>query len=491
MVKVDQEMDLNALDSGYGHRQVSAYYPSRAVRLATPRKAAALKGLLFFFFIASRALHPMIIDMSKVNGKMLYAKNSPVVMKAVVTIVLMNTVSFLGGGTRGVRQCWQPRCLAVFGLIGSVYALGDFLEMLSMSKLSGGVYQVLLQTKLLTTALLCWWLKGSGQTSLQWHVLLLMFVATSCFVIVDEGSSASGSASGGVPLVAMMCVLLKVAVSCYCAVLSEKYLKVFSDMPLPAKISGLATTWAMMSFVFCRFEPEVRKNGFFANWDSMTWVVTASFAIKTISTMYLLQALDSVQKNIGEALAVIVIYSGQVLLPSVDKAFDLSVFLLAILVVGLVKTYLVAPVVPKKKILTSRPRPSDRKLVSLHEGSKHLQDMGVDSLLCEVADVLPAGVFYGMLGGMYPVCGTTSASNPHNCELTFLAHPPWSPQVSQDAFGATADIASCMPSQSLTVLGHVRDADPGELMDADRCKQDVEKARVHLAEVFSEGISGP
>jgi len=366
MGKVDLDVDLNAVDCDC--------FPSPTVPLAALRKAAALKGALFLFFIATRAVHPMLIDMSKVNGKMLYAKNAPVVMNKLLTVLLMNVVAFLGGGTQGLCQCWQPRCLAVFGLIGTIYALGDFLEMLSMAKLSGGVYQVLLQTKLLTTALLCWWLKGSGQTSLQWHVLLLMFVATSCFVIVDEGSSASGADSGRLPLGAMLCVLLKVGVSCYCAVLSEKYLKAFSDVSLPAKISGLSTTWAMMSFVLFCFEPEVKNNGFFANWDSMTWLVTASFVVKTVSTMYLLQALDSVQKNIGEALAVIVIYVAQVLLPSVDKAFDLSVFLLAIMVVGGVKTYLLVPAVPKEKIQTAHPMPGDVKLVSLnhrpltHEG---------------------------------------------------------------------------------------------------------------------------
>mmetsp|Transcript_49363 Transcript_49363/g.158885 ORF Transcript_49363/g.158885 Transcript_49363/m.158885 type:complete len:141 (+) Transcript_49363:89-511(+) len=100
--------------------------------VAAPRKAAALKGALFLFFIATRALHPMLIDMSKVDGKMLYAKNAPVVMNKVLTVLLMNLVAFLGGGTQGVRQCWQPRCMAVFGLIGTIYALGDFLEMLSM-----------------------------------------------------------------------------------------------------------------------------------------------------------------------------------------------------------------------------------------------------------------------------------------------------------------------------------------------------------------------
>ena len=35
---------------------------------------------IFIIFVLSRALHPMVIDYSKVDGKMLYSKNSPAIM---------------------------------------------------------------------------------------------------------------------------------------------------------------------------------------------------------------------------------------------------------------------------------------------------------------------------------------------------------------------------------------------------------------------------
>mmetsp|Transcript_10057 Transcript_10057/g.22213 ORF Transcript_10057/g.22213 Transcript_10057/m.22213 type:complete len:379 (+) Transcript_10057:165-1301(+) len=323
---------------------ISANFPPRNVAKEAPKKAEAMKFALFLFFISTRAIHPMLIDLSKVDGQILYAKNTPVAMNKVMTIFLMNGCAFLFGGVEGLKQCWQPKTMLVFGMIGTVYAMGDFLEMMSMSKLSGGVYQVLLQTKLLITAVMLRYLKGTRQSSLQWHVLFAMFLAMSAFVLVDQATSSGGGAGGGsLPVIGLLCVCLKVAVSCFCAVLSDKYLKAFSNMPLFAKISGLATTWATASLIFASFEPQVQEHGFFHGWTTGTCLVAMSFTIKTVSTMYLLQALDSIQKNIGEALAVIVIYIAGVAVPALGKSFDLSVFLLAILVVALVKTYLISP----------------------------------------------------------------------------------------------------------------------------------------------------
>ena len=39
---------------------------------------------IFIVFVLSRALHPMVIDYSKVDGKMLYSKNSPAIMSRLV-----------------------------------------------------------------------------------------------------------------------------------------------------------------------------------------------------------------------------------------------------------------------------------------------------------------------------------------------------------------------------------------------------------------------
>merc|ERR1711920_271197 len=281
--------------------------------------------------------------------------------------------------------------------------------------------------------------------------------------------------------------MLKVAVSCYCAVLSEKYLKAFSDMPLYAKISGLATTWAMASLLMSSMEPQVKREGFFAHWDGVTCLVALSFTVKTISTMYLLQALDSLQKNIGEALAVIVIYVSQVTLPGLGKSFEPSVFLLAVLVVGLVKTYLISPKVgaPKTKKQPLHAPARDMKLVSLDsKGTTLMQNIGIDTMMCEVAEALPSGVFYGMLGGVHPVCGNTHPSSPNHCELMLLSHPPVTPKdvdASKGVVGSAAEKAApFLPSQSLTVLGHVRGPLPRETISAAQCMNDVEQARSHL-----------
>jgi len=429
---------------------------------------------LFAFFVATRALHPLLIDASKEGGKILYAKNSPIFLNKFLTIVLMNLVAFCGNGLAGVRECWQPKCLAIFGMIGAMYALGDTLEMLSMSSLSGGVYQTLLQTKLLITALLVWWLKGTRQTALQWHVLIALFVSTSAFVLVDMGSADGGGSASSVPIGAVLCTLLKVAVSCYCAVLSEKYLKAYKNMSLPAKINCLSTTWMFASLLTCMVDPKVASNGFFAHWTPATWVVTVSFVVKTVSTMYLLQALDSVQKNIGEAIAVVVIYISQVSLPGFgNKTFELSVFLLAVLVVGLVKTYL----------LSGSPKSAAKKaqrvrVVTLNgEGTPLMQNLGFSTIQCEAAEDLPDGVFHGMLGDVHPVCGSRHEDDSRKCELMLLSHPP----LNEDGHpGARTAALPFIPTKSLTVLGHVRDRLPRCDLTADQFMSDLTRARGQL-----------
>jgi len=232
-------------------------------------------------------------------------------------------------------------------------------------------------------------------------------------------------------------------------------------------------------------EPQVQREGFFAHWDGVTCLVALSFTVKTISTMYLLQALDSLQKNIGEALAVIVIYVSQVTLPCLGKSFELSVFLLAVLVVGLVKTYLISPKVggaPKAKKQSLHAPAQDMKLVSLNaKGTELMQNIGIDTMRCEVAEALPSGVFYGMLGGVHPVCGNTYPGSPNHCELMLLSHPPVSAGHTASPKGeAAAKAAPFLPSQSLTVLGHVRDPLPRGEVSAGQCMKDVEQARSHL-----------
>merc|ERR1719510_1825093 len=238
---------------------------------------------------------------------------------------------------KGVKACWAiPQGASIFIVIGLWYAFGDFLEMLSMGAMNGGVYQLLLQSKLLITAVMMMYLKGTMQSELQWSVLVAATLAISAFVIVDSGSSEGGG-GGGIPVMGVIMVLFKVGVSCYAAVLSDSKLKGFSSMSMSAKLSQMSLARVIASIVIA------------------TWIVTISFTSKSLITLYLLKSLDSIQKNIGEALAVIVIFFGQIAQGS--SVFDLCAFLLALLVVVLVRIYGLAGKKDAKKETPAGPTP--------------------------------------------------------------------------------------------------------------------------------------
>lgn len=302
----------------------------------------------FICFVVVRSAHPIVIDISKTDGTLPYGKATPCVVNSAVDVVLGNLVAFLLHGTDGLRACWDPVPLKIFSSIAVLYAFGDFLEMVSMSVMGGAAYQILLQSKLLITALIIWVVRGQRQTPLQWNVLLTIAIGMSAFVLVDESPSSAPFQPIG-----LLFVVAKVFFSCLCAVLTEKYLKDFKDMPIYVQVAQLKFAWLWTSLVLTlAFDGNVRENGFFDGWDGRTLVVAVSWVCKGWTTFLVLKNLDSVLKNIGEAAAILVIYLFDVViaekvadvLPVSPKDFRLSVFLMVCVVVLTVVTYTMAPV---------------------------------------------------------------------------------------------------------------------------------------------------
>merc|ERR1712190_488033 len=220
--------------------------------------------------------------------------------------------------------------------IGFVYALGDYLEMASMGSLAGAAYQVLLQSKLVITALMMWGIKGTKQSSLQWNILILVMLSMCVYMI--GGSSDSGS-EGGIPIMGVFNVLLKVTVSCFCAVLSDKYMKDYKSEPIYVQLVQFKCAWFLTILAISFTDGKTWQNGFFNGWNGVTAGVLASFTVKGWSTMYLLAILDSVLKNIGEAVAVLVIYVAQVVLPAFEDTFEIPTFLSVMVVILSVTAY--------------------------------------------------------------------------------------------------------------------------------------------------------
>eukprot|EP00416_Gambierdiscus_australes_P021216 CAMPEP_0171064242 /NCGR_PEP_ID=MMETSP0766_2-20121228/6160_1 /TAXON_ID=439317 /ORGANISM="Gambierdiscus australes, Strain CAWD 149" /LENGTH=402 /DNA_ID=CAMNT_0011520249 /DNA_START=150 /DNA_END=1356 /DNA_ORIENTATION=+ len=341
---------LGAMRTSYPGGEIFAGIPVLRKRVAkAAENASSLLVVLglWVLFVLNRALHPLIIDLSKgADGKMHYSKLSPVIAKCFLSVLVCNVISLFDrrGWREGLRQCYGVggSSMRVFGSIGALYACGDYLEMMSMASMNGAAYQVLLQSKLIITALMMWIIKGKSaqQTAAQWSVLVTVSIGMALFMLVQPKAGGKGSAGG---LVGTCFVLCKVVVSCYSAVKADQSLKAFKHLPLYAQLSQLMASWGIVSVVMvATLDPAVvsSASGFFHGWNYATVLTVASFAMKTVLTMTLLKVLDSVQKNIGEAIAMLVIYFGQVLLPAFSQEFEVNTFLAMLIVVVAVTTYM-------------------------------------------------------------------------------------------------------------------------------------------------------
>jgi len=274
-----------------------------------------------------------------------YLKITPVLMKLVICLAVCDFIALFhkDGWRAGLAECHTGPSVPVFSFLGVVYAMGDFLEMTSMGGMDGAAYQILLQSKLVITALLVWAIKGRSakQTQTQWAALVTLTLGMVIFMTTQSrGSAGKAHKSAGIFAIGM--VLMKVMVSCYAAVMSDQSLKKFKNLPLNAQLAQLFLPWLMASFVLALiFEPKALSSpsAFFGGWNFGTILVTGSFAVKTVLTMTILKTLDSIAKNIGEAMAVLVIYAMQVLMPSFSKSFDMDTFVALSIVIMAVTTY--------------------------------------------------------------------------------------------------------------------------------------------------------
>jgi len=312
---------------------------------------AGVKLALFAFFVLTRAFHPLIIDASKStdpeSGKRYFAYGDMTVVlcENMMTIVAMQVAALAHGGIEEWKMIWRPEPLKIFSLIGLGYAFGDYLEMCSMGALGGAAYQILLQSKLIITAFLTWYLKGIKQSPLQANILLLIVVAMSSYTIAG---SSSGSGDGGIPLIGFLFVFGKVFISCLCAVLTDKYMRNFADEPIHVQIVQFKFIWFIATLTLCATDGKTFQNGFFHGWDGIVVLVWSSFTIKNWCTNYILAILDSLLKNIGEAVAVLVIYVMNVILPQFDTKFELPMFLSVMIVILSVTSYILAKTAVEK-----------------------------------------------------------------------------------------------------------------------------------------------
>lgn len=242
------------------------------------------------------------------------------------------------GGKEQFGTIWESRPFIIFSINGIVYAVGDYLEMAAIGGLPAAAYQILQQSRIILTALLMIPAKGLYQTRLQWTLLAILTFSMSTYMIIASGKKEESSKTTDMATLIMGTIMAfaKVVISCVGAVISDKYMKEFKNDPTHVCIARTFVSRAI-AIIMLSFTQDVWTKGFFSGWNAMTIAVTASFIIKSVSTLYIVALLDSILKNIAEAFSVLVIYAWDVL--AMGKEFQIATFLSVLVVVSACAAY--------------------------------------------------------------------------------------------------------------------------------------------------------
>eukprot|EP00931_Biecheleriopsis_adriatica_P119109 TRINITY_DN9437_c0_g1_i2.p1 TRINITY_DN9437_c0_g1~~TRINITY_DN9437_c0_g1_i2.p1 ORF type:complete len:335 (-),score=91.44 TRINITY_DN9437_c0_g1_i2:80-1084(-) len=307
--------------------------------------SANTKALAFFAVTTQRACHNSFIEWAKGDSPTAnYTVSSVIFVAQVVCVFIGWLLAQSQGGNADLQKCFDVSILKKFAHIGMIYAMGDIFEMESVNYIDSSTYTVLSQSKLIVTALMMWMLDGTKQSVMQWFILFTTSAGMLEYVLV-------GKAKGGAMTFSIFGVslaLVKVAISCYVAVLNQKALKKDSN-PFPVQFSCLKVSWAATSLVYMIVKDGIMGDGsMWGEWTSRTVVlVFAGFILKTLFNQYLLKVLDAIWKNISEAIGVILVYFGKVLF--LGGTFDATVFNAGITVVLACIAYVLSKEAKAKK----------------------------------------------------------------------------------------------------------------------------------------------
>jgi len=269
-----------------------------------------VQAAAFFAVTVQRACHNSFIEWAKGDAdQALYTVSSVIFVAQIVCVFIGWFLAYSQGGPSDLKKCFDVSIIRKFTYIGMIYAMGDIFEMESVNYIDSSTYTVLSQSKLIVTALLMWMIDGTTQNVMQWFILFTTSSGMLEYVLVGKakGAGMTFSATG------VILALVKVAISCYVAVLNQKALKADKN-PFPVQFSALKVSWAFTSLGYMIVKDGILGSGdMWGQWTNRTLVlVFAGFILKTLFNQYLLKVLDAIWKNISEAIGVLLVYFAKV-----------------------------------------------------------------------------------------------------------------------------------------------------------------------------------
>lgn len=188
-----------------------------------------------------------------------------------------------------------------------LYTVQNNLLFISLSNLSGAVYQVTYQLKILTTAVLSVVILGKALGATKWCALLVLTAGVSLIQLPrGQASDAAQAPSEGNAIIGLTAVLCACMTSGFAGVYLEKILKQ-SDISIWLRNIQLASLGAVLGFVgvFLKDGAQVQEAGFLQGYSSLVWGVIILQAVGGLVVAAVLKYADNILKCFGNACSIV------------------------------------------------------------------------------------------------------------------------------------------------------------------------------------------
>jgi len=189
-----------------------------------------------------------------------------------------------------------------------LYTVQNNLLFISLSNLSGAVYQVTYQLKILSTAILSVVILGKALGTVKW-IALMALTAGVTLIQFPRGSTAAAekaSAHAGNAAIGVVAVLCACMTSGLAGVYLEKILKQ-TDASIWLRNIQLAFFGAILALVgaLAQDGDKIRADGFMQGYSGLVWTVILLQAVGGLVVAAVLKYADNILKCFGNALSIV------------------------------------------------------------------------------------------------------------------------------------------------------------------------------------------
>uniref|UniRef100_A0A0G4H1Z2 UDP-galactose transporter n=1 Tax=Chromera velia CCMP2878 TaxID=1169474 RepID=A0A0G4H1Z2_9ALVE len=225
--------------------------------------------------------------------------------------VLVETVAEGKSVARGVTAVGQtvflkPWDTFLVGVPAILYVAQNNLLFVAMSNLSGALYQVTYQLKILSTALLSVIILHKALGRVKWLALILLTAGAALIQLPSGDSNVFASKAGGDPVVGVGAVLFACLTSGFAGVWFEWILKA-SKVSIWMRNIQLALYGVVLGFVTAMMKDreKIVENGFLQGYNWVVWMVILLQAVGGLIVAAVLKYADNILKCFGNAASIL------------------------------------------------------------------------------------------------------------------------------------------------------------------------------------------